>query len=423
MMGTTIMISAKQVARRLPLLKGWMRRWEMLVSECDTLQREREALLGERNGLVEKWTALSRECAVLVSERDALIGKHVTAASEWGRLMDEYVAQRDELVQQCGALIGQRDIAAAERDAAFQRGEAIVQELRAALAAQQAETARLYGEGPPFAPNGHFYSPVVSRHELQQDAARIFKAWPRDLPGIDIREEAQLRLLKKFSVLYQDLPFGDEPRDGLRYGYKNDAYSYSDAIFFHCMLRHVEPKRVIEIGSGYSSCMLLDTSERWFGNSIACTFIEPYPHLLHTLLKRGDRERVEILPQRLQDVAPSVFSALRENDILFIDSTHVSKLGSDVNYLIFDIFPQLNPGVYIHFHDIFYPFEYPRNWAEQGRAWNESYLLHAFLKHNDAYEIVAFNTFLAHFHRKFFSEKMPLCLNNTGGSIWLRKCV
>jgi hypothetical protein len=123
----------------------------------------------------------------------------------------------------------------------------------------------------------------------------------------------------------------------------------------------------------------------------------------------------------VQEVGLEKFKALRENDILFIDSSHVSKINSDVNYIFFTILPQLHPGVYIHFHDIFYPFEYPKEWIYEGRAWNEIYLLRAFLQHNAVFKIVFFNTFLEYFHAKRFQEDMPLCLKNPGGSVWLKK--
>ncbi|MBF0510802.1 MAG: class I SAM-dependent methyltransferase, partial [Candidatus Omnitrophica bacterium] len=121
------------------------------------------------------------------------------------------------------------------------------------------------------------------------------------------------------------------------------------------------------------------------------------------------------------DVDVSFFDELGENDILFVDSSHVSKTGSDVNHILFNILPKLNKGVLIHFHDIFYPFEYPKPWVLEGRCWNEDYLLRAFLSYNNSFEIVVFNTFLEHFHEDWFKENMPLCLKNKGGSIWLRK--
>jgi hypothetical protein len=139
------------------------------------------------------------------------------------------------------------------------------------------------------------------------------------------------------------------------------------------------------------------------------------------LLKDGDAERITVIPTRVQEVDLRVFEALQAGDVLFIDSTHIAKTGSDVNHLFFEVLPVLAEGVYIHIHDIFYPFEYPKHWIDQGIAWNEQYMLRTFLQDNDRYEIVLFNTFLTHFHRDFFEKAMPLCLENEGGSIWLRK--
>jgi hypothetical protein len=217
------------------------------------------------------------------------------------------------------------------------------------------------------------------------------------------------------------MPFGDNKRNQLRYFFINPAYSYSDAIILYSVLRHTQPKRVIEVGSGYSSCVTLDVNELFFDNKIECTFIEPYPELLLNLIKEQDKQFIKIIPEKLQDVDPAIFASLEENDVLFIDSTHVSKVNSDVNYAIFNILPSLKRGVYIHFHDIFYPFEYPRQWIYEGRAWNETYLLHAFLQYNSAFEIFFFNTFLEHYKEELFAKDMPLCLQNRGGSIWLRK--
>lgn len=187
------------------------------------------------------------------------------------------------------------------------------------------------------------------------------------------------------------------------------------------MLRHLMPKKVIEIGSGFSSCATLDTNEMFFNGSLELTFIEPYPDLLMSLIKKEDTKNINVIPQRLQDVELSEFETLEANDILFIDSTHVSKINSDVNLIFFEILPVLSSGVYIHFHDIFFPFEYPKHWIYEGRAWNEIYMLRAFLQYNSNFSIVLMNTFMEHFHEPFFREEMPLCLKNRGGSIWVRK--
>jgi hypothetical protein len=277
-----------------------------------------------------------------------------------------------------------------------------------------------FGDRVPFVRNGHFYSPIPELDEVRRDDEKIFGR--RTLAAIDLREEEQFALLQELKDYYKEIPFPEQRTDGFRYFFDNPSYAYSDAVFLYSMLRHAKPQRIIEIGSGYSSCATLDTNDRFFEGSISCTFIEPYPELLQSLLSPRDLRHVRIIPQRLQDVGIQVFEQLAANDVLFVDSTHVSKTGSDVNQILFEILPALASGVYIHFHDIFYPFEYPRAWIYEGKAWNEIYVLRAFLEYNSAFEIVCFNTFLQQVHGDFFGRHMPLCLKNPGGSIWLRKC-
>lgn len=166
---------------------------------------------------------------------------------------------------------------------------------------------------------------------------------------------------------------------------------------------------------------MLDVNELCFDGKLRCTFVEPDPSRLLAMLGDAERNAIDLIPTTLQQVPLPAFAALRANDVLFIDSTHVSKAGSDVNYLFFDILPALASGVYVHFHDVFFPFEYPKEWIYEGRAFNEAYVLRAFLSFNDAFEIVMFNTFLERFHEARFAERMPLCLRNPGGSIWLRR--
>lgn len=272
-----------------------------------------------------------------------------------------------------------------------------------------------------FVPPGHFFSPIPSLEEIRKDESRIFESVPRDIIGIELHEAEQLTLLGELARFYKEMPFQSHKVEGLRYYFENPAYLYSDAIILHCMIRHLKPKRIIEVGSGFSSCVTLDTNELYFNGSIVTTFIEPYPRLLMSLVKEEDKGRIKLLPCRLQDVNVSEFEALQANDILFIDSTHVSKIDSDVNRIVFEILPRLSPGVHIHFHDIFYPFEYPKEWVYEGKSWNEAYLLRAFLQYNTAFRVVLMNTFMERYHEPFFQERMPLCLKNTGASIWIRK--
>jgi hypothetical protein len=128
-----------------------------------------------------------------------------------------------------------------------------------------------------------------------------------------------------------------------------------------------------------------------------------------------------VIGTRVQDVDLSTFDALEANDILFIDSTHVSKIGSDVNYMFFEVLPPLKPGVLIHVHNIFYPFEFPEVWALQGHAWNEAYLLRAFLQFNQRFQIVLFANYLVNFHLDELLKLLPKCAGNLGGNIWIRR--
>lgn len=272
-----------------------------------------------------------------------------------------------------------------------------------------------------WAPAGHFYSPLPSIEEVNE-----YKNGPRAagaLLGIDFQDEAQFELMKAFAAFYPDIPFRDDAVTGLRYRYINSSYPAGDSIPLHCMIRHLQPKRIIEVGCGNSSCVTLDTNEQFFGSKIELSFIEPYPDFFHSLIRPDEKPHVRLLVQRLQDVAVSEFERLEQNDILFIDSTHVSKLNSDVNYFLFEIFPRLRKGVFVHIHDVFFPFEYPVGWLEEGRAWNEQYILRAFLQFNDHFKIRFFNSYLFDKHEAWFKQNMPHCLTQRGGSIWLEKTI
>ena len=273
-----------------------------------------------------------------------------------------------------------------------------------------------------FVPSGHYFSPSPSIKEIISKENTIWGEMPKEIPGINLNTDGQFDLLDKLEVFYKDIPFEDQKKDGLRYYFDNNAYGYSDAIFLYFMIRYLRPKRVIEVGSGFSSCVILDTNELFFDSKINVSFIEPYPELLKSLIKESDLLNNMLHSSGVQDVPLSFFESLESGDILFIDSTHVSKIGSDVNYIIHKVLPVLASGVHAHFHDIFYPFEYPKEWViEERRFWNEQYLLRAFLEFNSEYEIVIFNTYLEYLFRSKLEERFPLIFKNPGGSIWIKR--
>ncbi|MBL9201328.1 MAG: class I SAM-dependent methyltransferase [Opitutaceae bacterium] len=282
----------------------------------------------------------------------------------------------------------------------------------AALRAQQADWARFF-------PPGHFYSPLPSRDEVAEAFARGGFGPP--FPGIDLNEAGQAARLERFAAFYAEQPFPEEPAEGRRFFLKNPSYGHFDAIMLWCMLREARPRRIVEVGSGFSSAAMLDLNDHVFGGGVHLTFIDPDMARLRPLLRPGDESRTTLIEKRVQEVPLDPFRALGENDVLFIDSSHVSKIGSDVNRLFFDVLPALAPGVLIHIHDVAGNLEYPREWLDEGRAWNEQYLLRAFLMNNRDYRIELFSGWLFNTRHAWFREKMPLCARGGGGQIWLRK--
>ncbi|RKE97983.1 class I SAM-dependent methyltransferase [Ichthyenterobacterium magnum] len=270
-------------------------------------------------------------------------------------------------------------------------------------------------------PNGHFYSPVISISEVKKREKEIWQNREVEgVNGINLNFENQKELLLQLSEFYNKVPYIFEKDLKLRYQFNNGYYGHTDGIILFAMLMHLQPKKIIEIGSGFSSAIMLDTNDFYFDNKINLTFIDPYPERLFDLMKTKDKEKNVIIKSDLQLLNLDIFKALNSGDILFIDSTHVSKTGSDVNYILFEILPILNKGVHIHFHDIFYPFEYPKEWVYKGINWNENYILRAFLMYNLEFSIELFADYL-HVHHSSLFEKMPFCYKNTGGNLWIVK--
>ncbi len=277
--------------------------------------------------------------------------------------------------------------------------------------------------GAEFVPTGHFYSAVPSdedrRWALEGDRVNA------PVVDVDLRPDAQKQLISDLAPLADEFssPATDvlAEDEGVRYYYENSAMGVGDGLLLYSMIRHLAPKRIIEVGCGYSSALMLDTNEKHFDGAIDLTFIEPYPELLHALMLDGDQDRCTLKPVAVQDVDLAIFDSLEAGDILFIDSTHVSKLGSDVNRLIFDVLPRLAPGVVIHIHDIDWAFGYPDQWVREGRAWNESYLVRAFLAYNSAFEIMAWGPYLHAEHREFMDVQMPMAATERGNSLWIQR--
>jgi hypothetical protein len=272
---------------------------------------------------------------------------------------------------------------------------------------------------PQYVSPGHFYSPVPSADDLARAVGAAASSAP--MLGIDMREAEQLAFLERLSLYYPDVRFPEHNVGSTRFAFNNPSYSWCDAIVLFCMLRELRPRRIIEVGSGYTSCLILDVNELYFNWEIDCTFIEPYPDLLRSLLKLQDAERVNLVASKLQDVDQTLFETLEASDILFIDSSHVVKAGSDVQALFANILPRLKVGTFIHFHDVCDRFEYPAKWLMEGRGWNEQYFLRAFLQYNSSFRIKLFTPHMIARYGAWFREHMPDCFRNTGGHIWIER--
>jgi hypothetical protein len=257
-------------------------------------------------------------------------------------------------------------------------------------------------------------SPIPNTAELRPDV------WerPSALAGIDLRVPSQLRLLKgfqRFREEYDSFPHQPTGRQGEFY-FDNPMFSGTDALALYCMIRQFRPSTIIEVGSGFSTRILVDAAARNGDTRIVC--IEPYPSLL---LKEAALP-VTLLEARAEEVPLSLYGSLRSGDVLFIDSSHIVRIGGDVNYLLLEVLPTLQPGVIVHVHDIFLPHEPPRTWTvDHMRFWSEQYLLQAFLAFNDAFEVLLSNAYLGRRHRGLMRQVFPNSPWWGGGSFWIRR--
>ncbi len=272
-----------------------------------------------------------------------------------------------------------------------------------------------------YVPHGHFYSPLPSKEDEEKYCANK----PVDVDSsIRLNIDEQLALCNEMKKFYNPGMFA-ETESGLgqngntRYYYENKFFSYGDGIILNMFLRKTHPKRIVEVGCGFSSAMMLDTCDMFAElRDVDFTFIEPEPE--RRLLKLVDAREINLIKSNLQDLSPDLIcGALDCGDLLFIDSSHVVKLNSDVMFIFDRILPNLKKGVYVHFHDVVYPFVYPDCWVREGRFWNEVFFLKQFLAYNDSWKIVLWPVML---HQKnLIQDIFPLINRNIGGSLYLQK--
>lgn len=234
-------------------------------------------------------------------------------------------------------------------------------------------------------PLGHFYSPIGDIDAL---AAERLRLWPYDecCTGIDFQAGAQTRLLRDiFPPLLEAFDYPEYTTDGVSYHLHNSQFGHADARALFALLRLWQPRRMIEVGSGYSTLLAADINRRFLDNALHLTAIEPFPRGFLQDLPGLQSLRIE----RVQDTPAHVFDALEAGDVLFIDSSHVLKTGSDLVHLLTQVLPRLASGVHLHFHDLFLPDEYPPQWViDENRSWNEQYVVQAILASNPRYRVL-----------------------------------
>lgn len=268
-------------------------------------------------------------------------------------------------------------------------------------------------------PPGHFYSPIIDPDDLR---AREDIVWQDtdSMLGIDLRINEQLALLAQLArhVPYIDYP-QQQPASPDVYFYDNDQYPRLDAEFLFAFLCHRRPRRMIEVGSGFSSLVTADVNRRRLDYGLDFTCVEPYPR---QFLLDGINGISRIVQEKVENIDVSFFDSLDAGDVLFVDSSHISKTGSDVNYIFFEILPRLKKGVYVHIHDIFLPYEYPRKWVlDDGRNWNEQYLLRAFLQFNSEWKIIWMAYHMGRKHPEAVRSTFPRFAEGLGGSFWIER--
>ncbi len=275
-----------------------------------------------------------------------------------------------------------------------------------------------------FFPPGHYYSPVVDPAELAEEPRRsqVWPPAPRATPGVDWREAEQIALFRDVFARQPRLDFREEASEApSEYYALNGMFPPLDAWLLEAILRWARPRRMIEVGSGFSSLVSARVNRELLDGSIRLTCIEPYPR---PFLTDGIAGLSDLIVAKIQDVPLEEFSSLNGGDILFIDTSHTVKTGGDVTWIFHEIVPRLAPGVVVHVHDAFLPGDYPEPWVLDGWGWNEAYLLQSFLAFNGEFEVVAGVQYMVRYHPEVVSEAFPEWLTTAaqgGASLWLRR--
>lgn len=268
----------------------------------------------------------------------------------------------------------------------------------------------------------HFYQPIPNKNELL-----LYKNKPRPLDAINWNIDRQIEftdsLLKQYNNEFNDPGY----ISSCGYIERFSGVQSGDAEFLYAMVRYLKPKTIIEVGAGGSTQISLAALKRNYNETKTKSkmySIEPYPSNMVIETTKGISSFVELklFSQEIQQFDLKFFTKLTNADILFIDSSHVFKQGSDVEYEFLQIYPKLNKDVYIHIHDIFFPYDYPYDWNEKSnRFWNEQYYLETFLMFNKKYEIITSLSNVNYARKEVFLKNIIVFHENRcPGSFWMK---
>ena len=259
-----------------------------------------------------------------------------------------------------------------------------------------------------------YYEPVPDFRELTEEKLRRKRA----PPGLSVDIAAQARRFESLGARFgAELRALDRPGG---FDFRNDYFAGLDAAVYYALVRELRPARIVEIGAGWSTriaarALAANAAE---GSAGALTAVEPYPQ--PRLLEAGlDLTLVE---KPVESVDRAVFDSLEANDILFVDSSHALRCGGDVFFIFLELLPRLRPGVHVHVHDVFLPFDYPVEWVLRQRlALNEQYLLEAFLAFNERFSVELANLWVATEHPAAAAAMWPAWAEAGTSSFWLRR--
>ncbi len=270
----------------------------------------------------------------------------------------------------------------------------------------------------------HFYSPIPDTRDLRKNIELWYR--PSEMIGVDMALGVQLdtlQELKRFSNEYESLLDSDSAAKPML----GEGFGEIEAQVLYALIRSIKPKTIIEVGSGAStvvSALALKKNACQNGGVSRLRCIEPHAFPALRLLSKNNP--IEIVEKPAQEVALEEFTQLESGDFLFIDSSHVVKIGSETAYLYLEVLPRLKPGVIIHIHDISFPYPTPEpeKWIfRKHHFWNEAAIVQAMLCGSSLFEVFLCTSWLHHKCPKALKDTFQVYDPDTHSpaSLWIRR--